>query len=45
MLVVCILFLLECPGLECKVLEEVRQVMGDYNGEVLMDQTTVQQKI
>ena len=42
---VCILFLLECPGLGYNVLEEVRQVMGDEAGEVLMDQTTIEQEI
>lgn len=33
-LAVCIIFLLECPGLEYKVLEEVRKVMGDEAGIV-----------
>lgn len=39
-LVVCIIFLLELPGLEYKVLEEVRKVVGDEAGEVFMNQIT-----
>lgn len=42
-LAVCILFLLECPGLEYKVLEEVRKVVGDEAGEAVMNQITVDQ--
>lgn len=33
MLVVCIIFLSEYRGLEYKVLEEVRQAVGDESGE------------
>lgn len=42
-LVVCIIFLLEWPGLESKVLEEVRKVVGDEAEEVLMNQITAEQ--
>lgn len=42
-LAVCILFLLECPGLEYKVLEEVRKVVGDEAGEGVTSQITVDQ--
>lgn len=42
-LAVCILFLLECPGLEYKVLEEMRKVVGDEAGERVMNQITVDQ--
>lgn len=42
-LVVCIIFLLEWPGLQCKVLEEVRKAVRAGAGEVSLTQITIEQ--